>query len=87
LLQEVVEKLIAAELCHQKWGPKKVIAWLRERYPEEQWPPVSTVGEILRREGLVGLLAYLCSIGNTIVGGTSEINQTLIAIRGLGLPR
>ena len=35
---EVVKKLIAAKLCHQKWGPKKVIAWLRGRHPEEQWP-------------------------------------------------
>jgi len=26
---EVVKKLIVAKLCHQKWGPKKVIAWLR----------------------------------------------------------
>jgi hypothetical protein len=56
LVQEVVEKLIAAELCHQKCDPKKVIVWLRERHPEEQWPPVSTVGEILRREGLVRAL-------------------------------
>ena len=32
-------------------------------------------------------LGYLYSIGNIIGRGTSEINQTLIAIRGLGLPR
>ena len=50
---EVVEKIIAAKLCHQKWGPKKVIAWLRVQHPGEQWPAVSTSGEILKREGLV----------------------------------
>jgi hypothetical protein len=32
-------------------------------------------------------LGYLYSIDDTIGGGTSEINRTLIAIRGLGLPR
>jgi alkylation response protein AidB-like acyl-CoA dehydrogenase len=32
-------------------------------------------------------MAYQYSIGDTIGGGTSEINRTLIATRGLGLPR
>ena len=32
-------------------------------------------------------LGYLYSIGDIIGGGTSEINQTLIVIRGLRLPR
>jgi len=50
---EVTEKLIAVKLCHQRWGPKKVTAWLRGQNPEERWPAVSTAGEILRREGLV----------------------------------
>jgi transposase InsO family protein len=50
---KVVEKIIAAKLYHQKWGPKKVIAWLRGQHSEEQWPAVSTAGEILRRERLV----------------------------------
>jgi alkylation response protein AidB-like acyl-CoA dehydrogenase len=32
-------------------------------------------------------MAYLYAVGDTIGGGTSEINRTLIATRGLGLPR
>ena len=50
---EVAEKIIATKLCHQKWGPKKLVAWLKGQHTEERWPAASTAGEILRREGLV----------------------------------
>lgn len=51
--QEIVNEIVSAKLCHQKWGPKKVIAWLQNQYPDEHWPVVSTASEILKREGLV----------------------------------
>jgi transposase InsO family protein len=50
---DIIEMLIAAKLSHQRWGPKKIAAWLKDRHAEYQWPAISTVGEILRREGLV----------------------------------
>jgi len=50
---EVVKDTVATKLGRQKWGPKKVVAWLREQYPERRWPAVSTAGDILKKEGLV----------------------------------
>jgi len=50
---EMVDKIIATKRRHQKWGPKKIVAWLNEQYHGDGWPAVSTVSEILKREGLV----------------------------------
>jgi transposase InsO family protein len=35
------------------WGPRKILALLQRRSPEVDWPARSTVGDILRRHGLV----------------------------------
>lgn len=50
---EVVDRILAVKRRHQKWGPKKIVAWLKEQRQEERWPAVSTISEILKREGLV----------------------------------
>jgi putative transposase len=50
---DVVEVLIATKLSHQKWGPKKIVAWLSQQDNQHQLPAVSTVGEIFLRAGLV----------------------------------
>jgi len=50
---EVAREIIAAKLRHLGWGPKKVLAWLGEHRPGKGWPAASTIGEILKREGLV----------------------------------
>lgn len=50
---EIAEQVIALKLAHQRWGPKKVTAYLRNNSPEVRWPATSTVGEILKKEGLV----------------------------------
>lgn len=49
----LAREVVATKLRHQGWGPKKVLAWLGEHRPEEQWPSASTIGEILGRQGLV----------------------------------
>ena len=52
-LLKIAREIVATKLSHQRWGPKKVVAWLEEHYPEERWPAASTASGILKREGLV----------------------------------
>ena len=49
----VAREIAATKLRHDKWGPKKLVAWLEGHRPEQTWPAASTAGEILKREGLV----------------------------------
>jgi transposase InsO family protein len=49
----LVEPLVALRRKHPTWGPRKLLAYLAKRAPEEAWPSASTVGEILKRHGLV----------------------------------
>jgi putative transposase len=48
-----VEKIISAKKQYKRWGPKKILAWLTEKHPEETFPAASTIGGILEKEGLV----------------------------------
>ncbi len=50
--QSVVELLIQARHEHPTWGPRKLLAWLRARYPGLHLPAPSTVGRILKLHGL-----------------------------------
>lgn len=45
--------IMATKLQHQRWGPKKVLDWLRRHQPYLLWPADSTAGLILNRAGLV----------------------------------
>jgi transposase InsO family protein len=45
--------LLAARAAHPTWGPRKLLAWLAPRRPDVALPAASTVGEVLRRAGLV----------------------------------
>ena len=49
----VAEHLIAARQAHPTWGPKKLVAWLKDRQPWVRWPAPSMVGDLLGRAGLV----------------------------------
>jgi transposase InsO family protein len=47
------EHVIATRRRFPHFGPKKVKAWLEHEQPELDWPAASTIGDILKREGLV----------------------------------
>lgn len=45
--------IVDARERHASWGPKKLRAWLRVEHPGHAFPAPSTLGEILKRRGLV----------------------------------
>ena len=47
------EALLEVRRKHPSWGPRKILAWLEARHARTAWPAASSVGELLRREGLV----------------------------------
>lgn len=50
---EIRRVLIDARQAHPTWGPRKLKAWLEERDPSLELPFPSTIGDLLKREGLV----------------------------------
>lgn len=50
---QAIEDLVVAERKkHPKWGPKKLSALLKDRYPDKPIPSSSGIGAILKRRGL-----------------------------------
>ena len=50
---EVAQRLVQLRLLHPTWGPRKLLAWLENHEGKQDWPAASTIGGILKREGLV----------------------------------
>ena len=48
----VRDAITALRRAHPSWGPKKLRAILQQREPRQPWPAASTMGDLLRREGL-----------------------------------
>jgi transposase InsO family protein len=49
----LVQRLLQVRRLHPTWGPRKLLAWLESHDRPAPWPVASTVGEMLRRHGLV----------------------------------
>ena len=47
------ERIVATRERFPHFGPKKIKAWLEREVPAEAWPAHSTIGDILKRAGLV----------------------------------
>ena len=48
----VREALVDLRSRHPRWGPRKLRAYLQRETPKIRWPAPSTIGNLLRREGL-----------------------------------
>ena len=51
--EEMEEEVLELRARRPRWGPRKLKAWLQRERPEKAWPAASTLGELLRREGMV----------------------------------
>jgi transposase InsO family protein len=49
---ETADTLLALRRERPTWGPKKLLARVRQDQPERNWPAASTLGDLLKREGL-----------------------------------
>jgi transposase InsO family protein len=45
-------RILELRAKHPTWGPKKLLGSLERSDPRTRWPALSTIGELLRREGL-----------------------------------
>jgi putative transposase len=45
--------VVAARVAHPCWGPRKLRVWLSRQDSSVVWPAASTIGQILKRHGLV----------------------------------
>ena len=47
------EAVLELRQAHMRWGPRKLKRILERDQPGRSWPAASTIGELVRREGLV----------------------------------
>jgi putative transposase len=50
---ETERAVLALRQAHMRWGPRKLKRILEREQPGRSWPATSTIGEIVRRAGLV----------------------------------
>jgi putative transposase len=53
--EAICAEVVACRLDHPTWGPRKLKAFLERTQPQLAWPAASTIGDLLKRRGLVGL--------------------------------
>jgi transposase InsO family protein len=51
--EEIEEAVLELRQAHMRWGPRKLKRVLERDQPERTWPAASTIGALLKREGLV----------------------------------
>ena len=53
VVEHVAEAVVAIRRQHPRWGPRKLKAVLKRKHPRMLLPAASTIGDILKRQGLV----------------------------------
>lgn len=53
LPSDIAALVLEARRTHPTWGPRKLRAWLHSKNPACRLPSPSTIGELLKREGLI----------------------------------
>ena len=53
LSEPIQALLVAARTAHPSWGPKKLKRWLEGQHPGVTIPAASSIGDLLKRKGLV----------------------------------
>jgi len=50
---EIEQRVLELRQAHMRWGPRKLKRVLERDQPGRRWPAASTMGELLKREGLL----------------------------------
>lgn len=53
IAEDVIKVLLNLKTRYPHWGPRKIHDWLLFNKPNQAWPATSTIGDILKRHGLV----------------------------------
>jgi transposase InsO family protein len=83
--QEIVERLVELRRRKPHYGPKKIHALLARQDPGVAWPAVSTIGDILKRQGLVEARRRrrpALDRGEIILGATEPNGEWAIDFKG-----
>lgn len=49
---DVEQQILEVRYQYNKWGPKKILAFLKDTYPDLVWPSMTTIGNLLNKKGL-----------------------------------
>jgi len=77
LSAELEDVVVELRKERSRWGPKKLRAVLAARQPEVEWPATSTIGEVLKRRGLIRPRKRRVAVlrGGTVEGICTKPNE------------
>jgi len=49
---KIEKQILQVRYQYRKWGPKKILAFLEDKYSDSVWPSTTTIGNLLEKNGL-----------------------------------